>query len=494
MAKTLPYCIIFSFLFLSLGTIEQALARRNTLSAGITTAYDYSETSYDNDATDNATLTRSGNRLKKVSIGPIFLFDTKSSRNNLSLRYNPNFAYDYERQNNVTDQDLNITADHNFTKTFHATLRNHFLYSDDPELVNNTNNTDFNRGRRRYWKNDFNMASTYNYNRSNSIGGGYSLRILRNEDTGPGGYENYDKHVADISLKHHFNARWLLGVTGSYTRGLFDPPDEQIVSSIAEGLSYLTSEIPDTGAPGTLSNDLSKYRAGLSVDWTLDPRKTLVSSYDFSGTVYDAILRKNTNLHTLTFSGRYQYSKYLSLALGGGPSYEKTEGFSGNLDYNVHLDISYKPAKLSTFTAAVEKGYDQQNFSSNNNGLGRDQGLTDFWDWQLDFSHELIKDLRTTLFVSYRNERQENLLHGVVNTLESGTFSGTDNAETFRQHSIFSRDIYRAGGSVSYSFVKYWTSAIKYSYRKQQSQRINDSFDEHRLFLTLTVQKEILRW
>ncbi len=477
MTKTLKYGAILSVSLLSMPLIETAQARLNILSGGIATAYDYTQTTYDNEL-DGQTPPQSNQRLKKLSIGPIFIFETKSSVNDLELRYNPNFAYDFEQTNHTVDQDLNITAVHNFSKSFRSNFTNHFLYTDDPELITSANSSDFNKGRRRYWSNDFNLGSSYSYNATSSITGGYSFRILRNEGTSIDGYDNYDRHIVDLSLQHQINSYWLLGATTSYTRGLFDPPNQQVVDTITEGLS----------------SDLSEYRAGTTLNWTLSPRKTLISSYEFSGTVYDAALRNNTNLHNLSLGGRYQYTKHLSLAIGGGPSYEKTEGFNGNWDYNAHLDFSYEVGEKSAFTAVMKKGYDQENFSSNNNGLGRDQGLTNFWDFQLDFSSELLKDLRAKFFVSYRNERQEDLLHGISNSVENGTLAEIDDPETFRRQTLFNKDIYRGGGSINYSFMQYWTSAISYSYRSQESERVNDSYDEHRLFLTLSVQKELLRW
>lgn len=486
------FSCIFLLLFM-MTSIETAQARLNVLSGGITVAYDNTKTTYDN-ALDGSTPPQVDRRLRKLSIGPIFLFETKSGINDLELRYNPNFAYDFTRTNHTVDQDLKITAVHNFSRIFRSNLSNRFLYTDDPQLITSSNSSDFNSGRRRYWSNDFHLGSSYSYNATSSISGGYSFRILRNEDTGVDGYENYDRHIADLSWKHQIKNGWLLDTTASYTRGLFDPPNQQLVDTVSERLNDLLPAPLDTNETGRPSNDLSEYRLGTRLNWTLSPRKSLMSSYDFSETVYDDALRNNANLHNLSFGGHYQYSRHLSFAIGGGPSYEKTEGFSGNWDYNAHLDLNYEVGKKSTFTAVIKKSYDQKNFSSNNNGLGRDQGLTEFWNWQLDFSSELVRDLEATFFVSYRNERQEDLLLGISNSLENGTLIYTENPETFRNQTIFSRDIYRGGGSISYRFMQYWTGAINCSYRSQDSERINDSYDEYRLFLTLSVQKELLRW
>lgn len=473
--------------------IHPAQARLNTLTGGITTGYDYNETNYDRDSNDE-TLATENSYLKKLSIGPLFIFETSSSIDQLTISYNPSYTYDFENSNSDVDHNFSLSGYRDISQKLRFGLSDSFIYSDDPNLIATDNTSDYNKGRRRYWTNDFNINSSYTYDIESSFGGGYSYRILRNEDTGPGGYEDYDKHVADLSLQHRINSSWNIGATTSYTRGLFDPPDQSVGDSIVDGLESIDPTITDSIDTQNPTSDLSEYKASATLNWILSQRKTFLASYDFSGTVYDATLRNDTNLHNITFGAQYQYDTRLSLALGGGPSYEKTETFDGNWDYNAHFDLNYDVSKLSKFTASVKKGYEQQNFSSNNNGLGSDQGLTEFWEWKLNLSHALLKDLNANIFVSYRDEKQESTLHGIVTGIESGTDPLTTDRETIREESIFNRDIYQAGGSLRYTFLQWWTTGLNYTYRKQDSEQINDSYDEHRVYLTLTVQKELFRW
>jgi hypothetical protein len=460
-----PSYVLFLIPVTTLCLIHPAQARLNTLTGGITTGFDYNETNYDKGSNDLLVPTENS-YLKKLSIGPLFILETTSSIDQLTISYNPSYNYDFESSNNDVDHNFSLSGYRNFSKTLRFNLSDSFIYSDDPNLIQTTNTSDYNRGRKRYWTNDFNINFTYTYDTESSFGAGYSYRILRNEDTGPEGYEDYDKYVADLSLQHRINSSWNIGATTSYTRGLFDPPAQSVTDNEADGIA-------------SLSNDLSEYNTSVTLNWILSQRKTFLVSYDFSGTGYDALLQNDTNLHNVTFGAQYQHSTRLSFALGGGPSYEKTETFDAKWGYNAHFNLNYDVSTRSKFTAAVEKRYDQQNFSSNNNALGRDQGLTDFWEWKLGLSHELLKDLNANLFVSYRDEHQENTLYGIVSGLEASTFN---------------RDIYTAGGSLSYTFLQWWTTAFNYTYRKQDSERINDSFDEHRIYLALTVQKELLRW
>lgn len=483
--------IVLPFSTLLMTSTSQA--RLNTFTSGITTGYDYTKTDRDQSETNGAITTETQD-FQKFSIGPIFILASSSSLDNLSIRYTPSFTYDIEKSNNDIDHNFSLSSYRDFTEKLRLNLSDNFLYSDDPDLIETDISSDYNSGRRRYLTNTFNLDSRYTYDINSSIGGGYTYKILRNEDTGPGGYEDYDKHIADFSLQHYIDASWNMGVTASYTRGLFDPPDQRIVDRIEADLESIAEGITDTIDTTELSNDLSEYRAAVSLGYILTPRKTLRASYDFSGTVYDAILRNDTNLHNLTFSGQYKHSPRLTFDLGGGPSYEKTETFDANWGYNAHLDLNYDVTIHSAFSASVAKGYSQENFSANNNQLGRDQGLTEFWNWKLDYSHQLQKDINLTLFASYRDERQENILHGFVTSTEDGTDLQSIDRETFREKSLFDKDIYNTGGNLSYSFMQYWTTAINYSFRRQESERVNDSYDEHRIHLTLSVQNEIFRW
>lgn len=472
---------------------HSAQARLNTISGGVTTGFDYNETNYEREDIEDSLLSQDTSQ-QQLSIGPLFIFETTSSRDGLTISFNPSYVYDFEDSQSDIDHNFSLSAYRDFTRQWRLELSESFIYSDDPELLGAETSSDFNRGRRRYWTNDFNINSTYEYDAGSSFGAGYTYRILRNDDTGPGGYEDYDRHIADLSLQHRINAAWNFSVFTSYTRGLFDPPDPELVERTETTLEDIVPGITDDIDTEELSNDLSEYQIGSTVNWIFSTRKTFLVSYDFTASDYDAILRNDTYLHNLTFGAQYLHTRRLSFEFGAGPSYEKTETFDPNWGYNGHLNLNYDITEHSNISAGVEKGYDQENFSANNNILGRDRGLTEYWDYTLDYSHTLSADLTATLFGSYRDEKQENILHGFVNSIEDDISLAETDRETFREESIFTRKIYEAGGSLGYTFLQWYTASVSYTYRNQDSELINDSYDEHRIFLTLSFQKELFRW
>ncbi len=488
--------LLFTTVFISAFLMPSTtLARLNTLTAGIVTGVDYSETNYDKDETDDKTVVGSANsRSKKLSVGPILILESSSSIDRLTINYRPDYTCDLEGSTSDTDHNLSVSGYRKLSKELRFDLSEKFIYSDDPDLVTDANSSDYNKGRKRYWTNNFNLKSTYTYNTESFLGGGYTYRILRNDDTGIGGYEDYDKHTANFFLTHQFNSSWNIDSSFSYTLGLFDPPDQEVVDTIEAGLETVAEGSTAVIDSDNLSNDLSEYRANAIVNWFFTSAGTLQIKYSFSASNYDAILRNDSILHNFSLGAQYQHSKRLSFNIGGGPSYEKTDTYDANWNYNAYFTFKYSISKRTSFSASAEKGYEQNNFSTNNNQYGRDQGLTEFTDWKLDFSHKLLKNLDLTLYTSYRNERQENIVHGIVTVINEETDLRETDREDQRELTIFERDIYRAGASFKYSFMQYWKAALHYNFRRQNSERINDSYDENRAYVTLSVQNEIFRW
>ncbi len=468
-------------------------ARQNILGGGIVTGIDFSDTQYRGEELTENSSSKDVSK-QKLSIGPILNFSSKSRTDSLTIRYNPSYAYDLKLSDSNWEHDFSLLAGRTLSKTFSVSLKEKFLYTDDPNLIDAGNSQSYQGDRRRYWTNNLSVTTTYNYGQERTVATGYHNSMLRNDYTGVGGYEDYDRHMVDLSLHHRFSTFWSMSLTTSYTRGLFDPPDPLVVETLSDGLETLSPGITESGDTRNLSDDLSEYRADMSLKHLFSRQKSILLQYDFSRTAYDAILRNDTDLHNLSIAVDYQYTKRLALSFGGGPSYEDTETYAPNWNYNAHLGLKYELTRQSQLSTDIKKGYEQENFSFNNTTYGRDQGLTEFWDVNLVLLHNLLRNLRARFFISYRDESQENLLYGVSSVTETDTAIQDTDRETLRKESIFSRDIYQTGARLRYTFRRFWTATVSYSYRKQDSELINDSYDEHRVYLTLAVEKEFLRW
>lgn len=483
---TIIVCL-YSTLFLP----QESDARLNSLTAGITTGYDITDTTYDNGDISEGTIPPQNKRISKLSIGPIIIIKSSSSMDELSIDYRPSYAYDTENSTSDMDHNFSLSGYRNLSKELRLDVNEKFIYSDDPNLIVDNSSSDYNKERKRYWTNTVTIKPTYTYDTKSFFGGSYTYRLLRNDDTGIGGYEDYDKHTADLFLTHRFDSSWNIEGDVAYTRGLFNPPEQAVVDQVVSGITAGTTSTVDAD---NFSNDLSEYHANAIVNWVVSPSQTLQTRYKFSASNYEAILRNDSILHNVSFGVEYQYSKQLSVSLGGGPSYEKTDSYNANWNYNAYFDFNYSLSQRTAFSVSAEKGYEYDNFSSNNNQLGRDQGLTEFLDWQLNFSHKLLKNLDLSLFASYRDEQQESIVQGITTVIGNEINLQGSTSEERRQLTVFDRDIYRGGVTIKYVFMEYWTTALNYTYRKQDSEQINDSYDENRAYLTLAVQNELFRW
>jgi len=420
---------------------------------------------------DDANLTGNSD-LNQVSIAPVFILETTGSLDGLTIRFNPSYVYDQESKEHNLNHDFSLDAYRNCTRKLRVDFNENYIYSNDPQLLPAQNSGDYNPGRRSYWTNDLGIGVAYAYNTASSFESGYTYQMLRNDDTGIGGYENYNRHSADISLQHRINRTWNFGLSANYTKGLFDQPDHE------------------EDAPADISDDLSEYQGEIQVNWVQSRHNAPFISYEYIGTDYDDVSRLDSTIHNFTLGTEYQYSRHIIFTIGGGPSLEKTDSFEGNWNYNAHGGIDYVIAEHTSMALSGEKGFNQNNFSVNS----RDQGLTKFWEWQLNLNHSITPNLIVTAFSSYRYEQQDDITYDLPdNPTNDETISASD-WENFREENMYNRKIYVAGGTLGYAFLRWYRAELQYSYRRQNSELINDSYDEHRLFLTISFQKELLRW
>ncbi|WLE96838.1 MAG: hypothetical protein QTN59_19435 [Candidatus Electrothrix communis] len=473
MLKRVLYLIVI--LFISLCSVQRSHARRNTITSGLVVAYDYDKTN--NERNNHEDVTPDDEEyLEHFSIAPLFILETTSQLDNLTINFNPSFVYDQVRDQHDIDNNVEISAYRFFSRKIRIDLSDTFIYSDDPELIEDENRSNYNQNRRRYKVNDFNCNATYNYGVESFVATGYRYEILRNEETGPGGYEDYDRHNPTLSLQHRFNPLLNVNVMWGYTRGIFYPPAPAVIEE-----SYNND---------TISNDLSEYSFTPRINYILSRRNTLWFSHDYTLISYDALLRPDSYLYEFTLGSEYHHTRRLSFEVDGGPSYEQTDGLELQWGYNAHLGFNYDIDRNSILTASITKGYDEQNFSSANTALGRSQGFNAFWELEMSLVRELDTGLTGTAFFSYRrDEHQEYPLDSIANTPDTYV-----DRETLREESILNRTIYEGGCSLGYNFLRWYSADLRYTYSKQESELIEERYDEHRIYLTFSIQKEVLRW
>ena len=565
MLKRVLYLMVI--LFISLCSVQRSHARRNVMTGGLVFAYDYDKTNNERNNTEDGTpedgASEDEKPLEHFSIAPLFIIETTSHRDNLTISFNPSFVYDQVSDQHDIDYNVKMSAYRFFSRRFRVDLSNSFIYSDDPELFEDEDQLNPNQHRKRYKVNNFNCNATYNYGVESFVATGYSYEILRNEETSTGGYEDYDRHNPTLTLQHRFNPSWSMNVMWGYTRELLYPPAPAIIEEVegefkgADSVSVddnfnisndssdyrftlqhqfnpfwsmnvmwgytrelfgtlapavieeIEDDSKDTDSPAlavigeiggeskeadsvsvdNLSNDLSRYQITPRINYILSRRTTFWFSQDYTLINYDSLQLADSYLYELTLGSKHRHTRRLSFEFDGGPSCEQTDGFDPQWGYNAHLGFNYDLDRNSTLTASIIKGYDEESLASDNTALGRSQGFTAFWELKMSLVRQFDTDLTGAAFFSYRDEYQEKPLDRIGSSPDTSI-----DREAFREESILNRTIYEGGCSLGYKFLRWYSADLRYTYSKQESELFDERYDEHRIYLTFSIQKEILRW
>ncbi len=462
---------VFFLVMVSIAVAVSAQARNNILSGGAFTSLDYEDRNNNNDEADG--VISDDEETTRFIISPFIRITSSSERDSLEFYYAPGFSWDLEESDNYTNHDLELRANRFFTRQWNVSFSNIYRYTDDPgasrrgtagtetdEVVETTAatepNTDLSTdaGRRRYQTNRLNLLSEYTYLEDSVFSLGYTFSILQNEDTGINGYDDYDRHEGYFGLSYRFNPKWKASFDGRYVRGLFDP-----------------AEIPIDSVPD-LSDDLKEYHADLKLDSDIFPNDPWYLLYAYIGTKYDEALRDDNDIHQMTLGWSRDISPRMTFGLGGGPAYSKTEGSDGEWRTNGFVDFLYR-LERGTLELGASGGYDQRNFS------GTDQrGSIEFFELNASFNYNFTPYLLGIVTASYRDEDREDLI-------------ADDDTIGLSEYSV---ETYEAGAELQYSFWQYYFASVSYDYRDQESERNRSNYDEHRLYLSIGVEKDLFKW
>ena len=423
-------------------------ARETIVSGGISSGVEFYDRHYTDSTMDGSQAgqdgestsgTGNGSRedddYSRLRIAPLVRIRTLTVRDELSLRYVPGFRYDFNTYEHDVDHDLSLQGHRFFTRNWQVSLTDRYIFSDKVEdlvteatgggndsergTVDRDSLSD-NNGRRTYWTNSFSLDSSYTYQEESTINLGYIWSILENEDdTISTGYENYHKHDFSAGIVHRFNSIWNLSAETRYVRGLYDTN-----GLIERFISEETGEQEERER----DNDLSEYRTNATLAFNKFEHNPLSFGYSFFGVAYDDPGSDDNVIHNLTFNWQWIVLPDIKIDLGGGPSYEKTEGRNGNWGYNAQTGLTYTMAR-GEIRFSADRGYDRQNFSGVN-----ENGLQEYWQARLDVQYLIVKDLSVSLYTSYRDQDREQLASGDQAT-------GSDVSTTDIEINVFNQDL-----------------------------------------------------
>ncbi len=454
----LPASLVFSFL----APAPCTAARDLTISGGISSGYEWMERKYDIDDPGVASA-RADDNYSRFRIAPSIDIKSQSARDELLLHYSPSFRYDLDTYEDDIDHNFSAEYNRSITQRWRLLLSDRYRLTDQADDITAIDpeggvRISDDQGRRQYWTNDLSLTSQYTYWEGSVFTLGYTYTIYENEDSGPGTDSgNYDRHSFLASIGHRFNSIWNLSVSGNYTRGLYEESDTAI-----------------TGIGTGIDEDLTQYGASTTLGWSKIMHQVYSLGYSFSATEYDDSTRARSTIHNGTLGWQWAVTEHLSVSLGGGPSYAKTDGQSGDWGFNANAGVQ-KEIERGSFGLAVTHGFDQQNFDGTD-----ENGLQEFTQLRADFNYQLLENVSLGLFSGYRYEDLDRLTPVLAT---GGTTMETINKETLT-----------AGTSLSYQFMRWYSLALRYSFTQVDTEEINDSYDEHQVALTLSYKKEFFHW
>ncbi len=457
---------------------QTSFARTGSLVLGLSTGYDYQERTYEEWASSEGDevqpISERKEKTEALGITPSIVIVSEGKDDRFELRLAPSIKYDLEESDTDWDADIILAAEKNVTKNWLLRARNAFIRSDyanelivaDPSQPFATEQLDGpalsgESGREQYWRNTASIDSSHSYGEDRSAGIGFDYTVLRNESSASS-RDEYDRYALRLNNGHRYNSFWKSTAGLSVVQGDFEEQEPQ------EAFGEL---VP---AP---SDDVWEYRVNLGLENDSFRLNRLLLNYSYVAARYDDDNRFDNDIHQTQLSWRREISRQWSSGLGAGFSYAEN-GDSDEWGGNGLIDISYQN-RYTTTGFLLTKGYDVDNFSGNN-----ESGIVDFWDARLRASHQVLESLSIDGQLSYRNNKRSFPIQ--LATEDPAVFDSMRDSYT--------EELYAAGLGLTYSFLRYYSARLGYTYSEQDSDRPGEDYDDHRILVTLSWEQEWLRW
>lgn len=441
-----------------------------TMSGGVSTGYEYFDRSRDNSVTATSSNDEGHSRFR---ISPFVTIVSATARQSVDFTYAPSFWYDVDESENDIDQKLTLDYMRALSRRWNFTISDNLSITDEFNSFSPTVDPDTGkiisvspgagtagdilrdeRGRRKYTNNSVSLGTSYMYLEDSSAALDYTWTLLRNDqDFSGSNYQDYDKHDFSVTLAHRLNSEWKATAVAGYIKGLYD--------SIGSGTTTIPAD----------SDDVNQYRASLLLGHQLSFQHSLSGLYSYNQSDYESTLRRDSEIHDVTLGWGWNVSPKLNLNLGAGPTYTKQEGTSGDWNTNANFALDYRLEKGGIgFTAS--RGTTTQNFSGTD-----ERGNSEYWRVQSNVRYNLYQYATVSAYLAYNNEDRDET-----------TASGTTATETFNV------ETYSAGCALNYRFYEHYTAGLSYGYVQNTSENANDDYDDHRIALTLSYEKDFYQW
>jgi len=452
---------------------RQAEARQNSLSGGGSISYEINRQNYDD--AQAAGQANNDNNYSRVIINPVLTIQSLAEKNAIGLTYAPSLIYG-DGNNGDIYQTARINANWSPTSRWNLVVADSYQETDTD--LNNINRAGFTTepptttpggqqgsgtaggsqpsqsannsqltnqpGRQKYTNNTFNVNATYQYWEDSFFKLGYELDQLRYDDL-LGSNQNSDRHIVSTNIKHRLNSQYSLTAAASYARGTFDQAEPAVAG----------------GTP-----DVDEFHFSTSLQSLTIPHHPLSLTYFLDISNYDDSRQPDTQIHTLLLGWTWEMSEKSNFSLSAGPTYQKSDT-SNTWSYALNAGYNRQWSATGHINFNVAHGMEMRNFSGNSN----DNGQTEYWRAGVGITQALSENLSLNLMATAADEDIANGISSSHNTTQ-----------------------YTMGGGLSYSFGRWYSLGLNYSYTTQNGDLPADSYDEQRLMLVLSMQRDFLHW
>ncbi|MDO8954881.1 MAG: outer membrane beta-barrel protein [Gammaproteobacteria bacterium] len=392
----------------------------------------------------------------RTTITPGLTVTHSEPTNTFTIKYAPTVVYSYLTDDKRIDQFVSGRYDISLAQKLLVYFQDTYILSDDPYAdplssasMNQRDNGDMGiqisdqRGRNRYWTNNFTTGASYEYAQESFVKLGYQYHILDNKDPE---VADFVKHSPNVSILHRLNHQWASQLDYRFVKGDFDKSGDLAADNA-----------------GLNENDLITNTSDLYLYYNLTPFTKIFGHYGYSQTDFDG-LQDDYNAHTMAAGTDHQFSPTLNLSGEGGMSLLQRDNFSNTDAMYLRIALN-KTWERSSLSLSADSGLDQQYFSSTN-----DQGLSRYWAVRSAFNYTFIKDVTGTASLSYRE-----------NTY-------LDRVPQEKEQQL------QGDALLAYSFARWYQIAFRYTYINQDADLETDQYDDHRILLQLSAANDLFKW
>jgi hypothetical protein len=374
-------------------------------------------------------------------ISPSLVYTSQAEQSSLSFGYAPGLRYDHNDNSTEVDHYLTLEGDRRFSPRLSGRFRENFIRSNDYtyfvlEHVQQEGAgvlLSGERVRREYWVNSIAVSGNYEYARDSGLGFGYSNRILKNDTSG---LDDYVKHQPFVSISYRLNRHWETSLSYDYIRGDFD-----------------TTE------------DIEQHLAGVTINYHVSPHQMFSGAYRFTGSHYEGP-ENDYQLHRGDLGWQRNLNRHSTVTALVGASYADREVGSNETAFNYAVNLT-REIKRGQLSLGGQGGMDEHQFSAIDDD---DDGLSRFWSLRGAVDYQLWQNLSSNTYLSYREDN----------------FFRPD--QDVKDRSLL------GGLKLSYSFQRWNVLSLGYSYRRLDTDRDVNDYQDHRAYVEFSVGKELARW